>query len=177
MLKRFVEIKYDYSTWKMLLDKAEIQHEPYEIQKIYPDEEIYKIVTVASSMTGIPIYDLQQAFGEFLVPDLLLMYNRYINPAWKTFEMLEETERSMHQNARLESPNISPPVLNIERLSENEMDVFYSSERRMAGVAKYYHEEEIIKVTNLTAPDAIDVHLKVQRNSILPPLRNEAPSN
>jgi len=80
LLKRFVESTYDYSTWIKLLEATGIDHAAYQMQEMYPTRELFLLVNKASEISGISVYDLMEQFGEFLVPDLLLVYKKYINP-------------------------------------------------------------------------------------------------
>ncbi|WP_026461867.1 heme NO-binding domain-containing protein [Adhaeribacter aquaticus] len=169
LLKRFVEGTYDYSTWIKLLEAAGIDHAPYKIDEMYPTQEIYAIVTAASTMTGIPAYDLTEKFGEYLVPDLLLMYNKFINPEWTTYNMLLNTESTFHGAVKQQDGRTSPPILQIKKVGEKQLLVDYYSKRRMAGVAvgiikgiaNYYQESDTVKVTRLTHESEEQVQIKV----------------
>lgn len=170
LLKRFVEYNYDYSTWVRLLETAGINHEPYQMTEFYPTREIYAIVNTASEATGVSAYELMEKYGEFLVPDLLLIYNKYIDPAWRTYDMLINTEATMHGAVRKEDNRAEPPVLLVTKKGPRQLIVDYHSKRRMAsvavgiirGIAKYYHESEKVKVTSLTAPDEERVQILVE---------------
>ncbi|ALI98941.1 heme NO-binding domain-containing protein [Rufibacter tibetensis] len=170
LLKRFVESKYDYSTWIKLLEAAEVTHNTYQMHNMYPTSELFAIVQKASAATGIAAHDLMEAFGEFLVPDLLLVYKKYIDPKWRTYEMLLNTEASMHGAVKKEDNRTTPPVLLVTPKGPNQLIVDYYSKRRMAGVAvgiikgiaKYYQESEQVQVTRLTPIDAERVQIQVK---------------
>lgn len=169
LLKRFVESKYDYSTWLKLLEASGISRGSYNINEMYPTREIYAIVNAASQMTGLSPYELMEAYGEFLVPDLLLMYNKYIQPEWTTYDMLINTENTFHGAVKQQDGRTSPPVLTIKPEGDKTLMITYFSKRRMAGVAvgiikgiaKYYQESETVKVTRLTPADQESVEIKV----------------
>lgn len=169
LLKRFVENKYDYSTWLKLLEASEIDRESYTINEMYPTREIYAIVNSASKMTGFSPYELMEAYGEFLVPDLLLMYNKYIQPEWTTYEMLVNTENTFHGAVKQQDGRTHPPVLTIKPEGDKTLMITYFSKRRMAGVAvgiikgiaKYYQESETVEVTRLTPVDQESVEIRV----------------
>ena len=169
-LKRFVESRYDYSTWLKLLEKAEIDRESYNLHEMYPTGELNAIVAMASEITGITETELHEEFGEFLVPDLLLMYRKNIDPSWRTFEMLLHTEAVMHGAVRKEDSRTSPPILNISKVHSKLLVIDYHSKRRMAGIAigiikgiaRYYNEAEMVQVIPVTSRSAERVQLRIE---------------
>lgn len=169
LLKRFVENSYDYSTWLKLLESAGITREPYQMHEMYPTSEMVALVAEASTMTGVPAYELTEKFGEFLVPDLLLVYKKYINPKWRTYDMLLHAEDSMHGAVKREDSRTSPPLLLVTKVGTRQLMVDYYSKRRMSGVAvgiikgvaAYYQESEHVIVSRLTAADEERVQIKV----------------
>jgi hypothetical protein len=150
LLKRFIESAYDYSTWIKLLEATKIVHSGFQMQEMYPTRELQTIVEKAAELTGKSTYELLEAFGEFLVPDLLLVYNKYIHPEWRTYEMLMHTETSMHGAVKKQDNRTNPPQLQVTPKGDKQLIVDYQSPRRMAGVAvgiirgiaKYYQESE-----------------------------------
>ena len=104
LLKRFVENKYHYSTWINLVEQAAIPHPSYQMSELYPTREIFAILAAASQQTGIS-FELMEQFGKFLVPDLLLIYKKYLQPQWRTYELLLKHGTS---HARSRAPGRSP---------------------------------------------------------------------
>ena len=169
LLKRFVEHAYDYTTWINLLEEAGIEHPNYQMHEMYPTRELFAIVNQASEATDIPLYELMELFGEFLVPDLLLVYKKYVNPAWRTYDMLLHTESAMHGAVKNQDSRTNPPILHVTKQGSKRLIVDYHSKRRMSGVAvgiikgiaKYYHESDIVKVTRLTPAEEERVQIRV----------------
>lgn len=169
LLKRFVESSFDYSTWVKLLEASGIERTSYQMHEMYPTDELFAIVANASELTGLPSYELMEKYGEFLVPDLLLVYKKYINPQWRTYDMLTNTELAMHGAVRKEDSRTNPPKLLITKSNENQIVIDYSSKRRMAGVAvgiikgisQYYNERDLVNVTLLSPIDGETVQIKV----------------
>ncbi len=172
LLKKFVVENYDTATWGNLLKSAGIGHSDYDEHVAYPDEEINAILSAASYSTGLTAAALQEKFGEYIAPDLMNGYKKYMRPEWKTFEVLEYTEPIMHTAARTEDAAMSPPVLNTMKVSENLIIIDYYSKRRMGslaigitrGIAKYFHEENEITVTSTTEDNAERVQIRVERS-------------
>ena len=77
----------------------------------YPDSEVLQLVTTASRITGMPVRGILMDFGEFIAPDLLQMYGGVINPAWKTLDVIENTENEIHNVVRLYNRDAHPPEL------------------------------------------------------------------
>ncbi|ALI99286.1 heme NO-binding domain-containing protein [Rufibacter tibetensis] len=169
LLKRFVESAYNYSTWVRLLEKVGVEHPTYQMQGMYPTDELFAIVHQASEDTGIPAYELMEQYGEFLVPDLLLVYKKYIKPEWRTFEMLLNTEESMHGAVKREDDRTSPPRLLVTKRGNDRLIIDYHSKRRMCGVAvgiirgiaKHYGEADRVTVTRMSDPYAETVQILV----------------
>ncbi|RYU78250.1 heme NO-binding domain-containing protein [Hymenobacter persicinus] len=172
LLKRFVQVHYDHSTWLRLVELSGLSSADFEMMRVYPDEQMFALVGQAAEMTGIPAAELQEKFGEFLVPDLMLVYKRYVQPGWDTLAMIEHTEEAMHGAVRRDLPGTRPPALHVTRRSENELEVRYESERRMGalavgiirGLATYFDEADQIEVQATTREDGQQVTIQVRRH-------------
>ena len=62
------------------------------------------LVQTGSKITNIPVPALLEAFGEFIAPQLLDMGRGSIQPSWRTLDVIENTEESMHTVVRLDLP-------------------------------------------------------------------------
>ena len=174
LLKRYVQTQYDHSTWVKLKELSGLTEVDFDTRTVYPDQHIYDLIGRAGELTGIPAGELHEKFGEYLVPDLMYMYQRLVKPEWRTLEMLEQTEQTMHAHVRSEHAENSPPVLNVQRISENEVMIDYVSPRRMGGLAvgivrglaKYFDEADIIDVMPTTSEDGESVRIHVRRTPV-----------
>ena len=171
LLKRYVQTQYDHSTWVKLVELSGLGAIEFNHKTVYPDEHIYALVGHAATMTGLSAGELHEKFGEYLVPDLMYMYQKLLQPGWKTLDMLENTELTMHKQVRQEHRENSPPVLEVSRLGPNELMIDYVSARRMSGlavgivrgVAAYYDEADLIDVQPTTTEDGERVRIHVRR--------------
>ena len=171
LLKRYVQTQYDHSTWVKLMELSGLERVEFNHKTVYPDEHIYALVGHAAEMTGLSAGELHEKFGEYLVPDLIYMYQKLLKPEWKTLDMLENTELTMHNKVREEHSENSPPVLEVSRLGPNELMIDYVSPRRMGGLAVgivrglavYYDEADIIDVMPTTSEDGERVRIHVRR--------------
>lgn len=169
LLKRFVVSKYDYSAWVKLLEETGIVHDAYEMKAMYPTRELFALVQKSSEKSGLPVYDLMEQYGEFIVPDLMMVYGKYIHPDWRTYDMLLNTEESMHGAVRRQDERTNPPRLLVTKKGDRQLIVDYHSNRRMVGVAvgiikgiaAYFHEADIVNVTRTTPDDEDRVQIRV----------------
>ncbi|KAA9339590.1 hypothetical protein F0P96_02970 [Hymenobacter busanensis] len=173
LLKRYVQTQYDHSTWVQLLEASGLDSGDFDHKTVYPDEHMYALVGKAAEMTGIPAETLQEKFGEYLVPDLMYMYAKLVQPEWRTMEMIENTEKVMHKRVREEHSENAPPVLDVTRVSANELLIEYVSRRRMGalavgivrGLAVYFDEADQIQVEPTTREDGQHVQIRVRRRA------------
>ncbi|MFD3003909.1 heme NO-binding domain-containing protein [Pontibacter toksunensis] len=171
-LKRFVEHRHNYNTWVDILEREGLQHRtasPYQKNEAYPISELLTIMLAASQKQGIPYDVFQERFGRFLVPDLLLVFKRFVNPSWRTYQMLQHIGSHMHGGIRKENDKANPPLLHVTTVRKNVLIIDYHSRRRMAGfaigiikgLASYFDESDRIKVASATEPHAERVQIRV----------------
>ncbi|RIJ41868.1 heme NO-binding domain-containing protein [Pontibacter oryzae] len=170
-LKRFVESTYDFSTWIRLSEETGVNRTTYQMHEMYPVEELNTIIKAISETSGKGAHEVLEAFGTFLVPDLLLIFKKYIDPNWGTFEMIQNTETALHGAVRLQDNRTNPPRLNVTRVNKNLLVVDYYSKRRMAsiaigiikGIAQHFNEIDCYKIWPLTDLDSERVQLRIER--------------
>jgi hypothetical protein len=118
-------------------------------------EGILALVAAASRRTGRPAAELLEDFGSFIAPTLLSVYKPFVKPHWRTLDLLENTEQTIHKVVRMKNPGAAPPQLKVSRPSRDEVMIVYTSPRRLcavsqgiaAGVARHYGER--VRVTEL----------------------------
>lgn len=116
----------------------------------YQDSEVLALVSTASEVTGTPAGALLKRFGEFIVPDLMARCHRQVKPDWKTLDLLEHIEDTMHAVVRLREPGAAPPKLRCIRKNPGEVLIVYFSPRKLCalgeglrlslGIAKHFQE-------------------------------------
>jgi hypothetical protein len=135
-LKKYVDTKLGADAWTGLVHAAGLPTKIYMPIHTYPDQEAVALVSAASQITGQPVDAVLQSFGEFIVPDLLRMYGSLLKKEWKTLDVLEHTEETIHRVVRSQNPGAEPPRLQCTRLSATTLVIAYTSSRKMCGVAK-----------------------------------------
>lgn len=148
-LEKFVGARLGPGAWSALKATAGIAPETtYDPLASYPDEELTALVVTASNVTGLPAAALLEDFGDFIAPDLLEMYWGAIDPEWRTLDVIEHTENTIHAVVRINQRGATPPYLHAKRTGENEVTVVYTSPRKLCavargisrGIARHYNE-------------------------------------
>ncbi|MDP2106423.1 MAG: heme NO-binding domain-containing protein, partial [Desulfobulbaceae bacterium] len=122
--------------WEDLLKETGIGFKHYLPINEYPDSEMNLLSQIISQKTGVGSSELLENLGEHLVPTLYEMYKTLIKPEWKTLDVIENVEETIHSVVRLKNPGAHPPSLTCHRKSPDEVVVLYSSPRKMCSVAK-----------------------------------------
>jgi Haem-NO-binding len=77
-----------------------------------------------------------EPFGEVVVPELIRLYARLIEPGRKILDLIENTERLIHSAVRPGNTGAKPPVLDCVRGIRNDIQIVYSSERQRCGIER-----------------------------------------
>jgi len=147
-LQNYAETKHGQGTWNALLRNAGLENKVYLPIKEYPDAEVVALVGAASSMTGLSIAEVLENFGEFIAPSLMKMFGHLLLPEWKTIDVIDNTEGTVHTVVRVKNPGAKPPQLRTVRRGPDEVVLVYTSPRQMCelaigigkGLAKHFKE-------------------------------------
>lgn len=171
-LQRFVESRHGAASWRELNRRAGLDHQVLTALSSYPDEDMMRLLNEAVGLTGMPLGALLEAFGEFIAPAYLNVYGSLIKAEWRTLELLEHTEQTIHRVVRVRQPGAAPPVLGVERTSKTEVLVTYGSHRRLCAVARGIirgvaaHYEEQVRISErscmLEGADACRISVRLQ---------------
>lgn len=135
-LRQFVFTTFGEGHWEAILESAHIGHKSYVATQIYPDLEAVRIVAAASDRTQLPMHGLLESFGEFLATSLIARYESLIDPEWRTLDLLEHVEETIHIVIRAGDSAANPPSLMSRRLNPREVVIDYDSPRKMCSLAK-----------------------------------------
>lgn len=135
-LKAFVEQRFDTDTWYAILLDAEMPDAVFVPIRMYPDEQLGAIATAAVKRSGLPLNELLESFGRFLAPHLMEMYAALIPKTWRTEELLLHVEDTIHRVVRMKNPGAEPPRLQFTSLGDGELQLEYTSKRRMEALAR-----------------------------------------
>jgi len=135
-LEKFVVQSFGRDAWETIVHRAGLGDRLYTPMQAYPDQDVVKVLEVAVSMTKKTAEELLEAFGEFLVPTYLSVYGPLLDPAWRTLDVIEHTEETIHRVVRMRQPGAAPPRLRVNRSAPDEVAIHYDSPRRLCAVAR-----------------------------------------
>lgn len=137
-LRQYVVQRHDRETWEKLRVETGVglDEGPIPINAVYPDEEVVALVSAASAATGTPLSVLLEDFGAFIAPALLRVYEPLIRREWSALDIVEKTEDTIHTVVRRQDGIALPPHLKARRVSPGEVEVEYTSPRRLCDVAR-----------------------------------------
>ena len=132
-LRLFAIARQDRAAWaKALADSgADLPETPPPIDRIYSDEAIVSVVVALAAARGMDTNSLLDDFGAFLAPALLRVYEPLIRPEWRTLDVIEHVEERIHTVVRMRDPMAAPPYLSARRISDDTVEVTYTSPRRL----------------------------------------------
>lgn len=160
-LQKYARERLGPSAWLTLLAKNGLEKRIYMPTQLYPDQELLSLVASAAATSNLPVQQILEDFGQFIVADLLKVYGTIIKPEWRTLDVLEHTENTMHRAVRHNDRNATPPELICMRINPREVVIDYSSRRRLSdlgvgiirGISHHYREETKIWVDHYQTPE------------------------
>jgi serine/threonine protein kinase len=146
-LQKFAQQTIGADRWREALTRSGLQRS-FSAGSVYEDVHAMELVALASETLDMPVDQVVESFGRFLSTELTRLYQRVIKPEWRTLDIIEHTETFIHSSVRVGNPGAVPPVLDAVRFSENELQLLYSSERKLCklaigiikGLADHYHD-------------------------------------
>ncbi|HEX8358722.1 MAG TPA: heme NO-binding domain-containing protein [Longimicrobium sp.] len=134
--RQYVVDRLGRDAWVPLAEAAGVPVENHRLEGVYPDEQLVALVLAASRATARPLNVLLEDFGAFIAPALLRVYAPLVNPAWRTLDVIEHTEQTIHTVVRARMPGAAPPALLAQRVSPTEVHIDYRSERGLCSLAE-----------------------------------------
>jgi predicted hydrocarbon binding protein len=176
-LKQYVVSRLGAAAWGTLLEKAGMPGRVFMPGQEYPDADAVALVSTASAIIGEPAQGILEDFGEFIAPALMEMYGSLIPKEWRTLDVIEHTEETIHTVVRRRNPGAHPPELRCQRLDPDEVVVVYSSPRKMCAVAKgiargmarHFKETVTVSERSCMLAGARECRISVQRQPSPPP--------
>lgn len=168
-LQNYISNKFGKSVWINLINGAGISEtQLYFSHQQYSEEEFFKLLGAAISVTKISFDRFLGDFGETLAPLFFQIYGPVINKDWKTLDVIERLE-DFNQNILQSGDDKLNCGKFICKRIENRVDIRYSSPRKMCffavglmkGFAKHYNEKIIIKHTQCIFENAPECHFQV----------------
>lgn len=147
--RQYVTDTLGRDAWFPLAEMAGVPPENHRLDAVYPDEQIVALVLAASRTAGRPLNQVLEDFGIFIAPALLRIYAPLIDPEWRTLDVIEHTEQTIHTVVRARIEGAAPPALLASRVSPTEVRIDYRSKRGLCslaegiarGMARHFGEE------------------------------------
>ena len=115
---------------------AALPEGPPPLDVTVPDEDLVAVMVALAAGAGTSIPLLLQDFGVYLAPGLLRIYAPLVQPQWRTLDVIEHVEQHIHTAVRLRDRDADPPYLAARRCSRSEVEVIYTSPRRLCALAE-----------------------------------------
>lgn len=135
-LQKFIAGRFGEQAYRQVTRRAELEQEIFTPLQSYPDEWMFRLVGVAVELTHTPAPQILEAFGEHLVPCYLALYGHLLKKSWRTLDVIEHTEETIHRVVRMRQPGAQPPMLTAQRTAPDEVVLNYDSPRRLCAVAR-----------------------------------------
>jgi predicted hydrocarbon binding protein len=137
-LREYVVANYGGETWQRITEGVGVWAEGTapNLERIYPDSMALALIDKAVKATGMPAETVLEDFGNFIAPTLLRLYPDLIQPSWRTLDVIERTEERIHMVVRSRDPDAAPPRLTTRRVGLTEVEILYTSPRRLCWLAE-----------------------------------------
>lgn len=131
-----VEEKFGFEVTENMIEKANLPTKgAYTAVGTYDYKEMYGLIGALHGETKIPVPDLMHAYGAHLFGALATAYASMLSDMKTGFEMLQSVEQYIHVEVRKLYPDAELPNFETKLIDENNLEMIYSSERRMSDVA------------------------------------------
>jgi predicted hydrocarbon binding protein len=155
---RFVDATLGADAWKGAIEDAGLSHAVFLPTQLYPDADLLSLVSSICRKSGREACAVLEEFGTYIVPSLASLYAALIDGNWTLLDMLEQTEATIHRVVRIRAAGAAPPQLKARRVAPNEVEILYTSDRKMCafargivrGLSKLYEEP-----ADVTEPDCM----------------------
>lgn len=132
-----VERTWGMETWNNVLASADLESEgAYTVAMQYSDDEMFALIGQLSNITHIPVNTLVENFGEFLFEHLFDYCPLEFSTDSNVLDFLETLNDVVHAEVMRVHPEAYVPKFDIERISENEMQLTYHSKRALCILCK-----------------------------------------
>src|SRR5690349_19363823 len=108
-LKKYAAHRLGPEAWDELLHKAALKGRMYLPVQQYPDDEMHALLRAVGLRTGGDADAVLQDLGAFMAPELMRMYGSLLERTWRTLDVIEHTEDTIHRVVRARNPAARPP--------------------------------------------------------------------
>ena len=135
ILRDMVEEQFGLEGWNALLEKAGSDG-LYLSSESYPDEEMSKLVQVATDYTGMSTEDLLRHFGQYMIRQFYDRFPSFFDNRHDLLDFLNSVDRIVHVEVLKLYPDANLPKFNYEQDTPKALTMIYHSKRRMCWLAE-----------------------------------------
>ncbi len=166
-----VEDRFGFATVDQIIDASNLPSGGvYTAVGTYESSEMFSLVSHLSEQTGIPMSELLRVYGKHLFTRFASAYGHFFNKVDDSFKFLEQIENYIHIEVRKLYPDAELPFIRTERVSHNQLELHYVSERKMGhfalglieGCGAHYNESYAINMENIH-PSGSEVKFTIVR--------------
>src|SRR5947199_10018629 len=99
-LHSYAEDKLGPGSWNAVLKRAGLEQSVYLPIQDYPECEASALIAAVSAVTRRNLSVVVEDFGEFIAPALFKLHGHLLLPQWKTIDVIEHTEGTIHSLVR-----------------------------------------------------------------------------
>lgn len=135
LLAEVVRQEYGEDVWDDLLEAAQLDG-AYTSLGTYPDEDLMKLVTVASQALQTPPDAIVRWFGRSALPLLAKSYPEFFEAHKSTRSFLLTLNSVIHPEVRKLYPGADVPVFDYDASTEDDLVIGYVSRRKLCALAE-----------------------------------------
>ena len=162
--------------WENILVSAgQPPDKKYSTVKYYPDTEFYGLIDAAVAKTGLPKDVLYRKLGKDCGQYLVKNYHAMFLKSWKTLDVIEKAAPKIYLITQVVEFHIQPKGFTTERISPNEVVIYYTSKRKLCiyfvgiieAIAEYFNEQAVITqpCCMLNGDERCEIHVRLIKPS------------
>ncbi len=97
---------------------------------------MFALIFHASKILKKTYPEILENLGERMAPNLIKMYKVFLNPEWKTLDLVRNCDDFVHRIIRITNPGLNPPNLKYTCPNPDEVEIIYNSPLKMCAFAK-----------------------------------------
>lgn len=136
-MRTYVVQEFGEPAWSEVMTRSgmPVDHQ-YGLEKAYPDTELGLLAVRAAEVTGKPIADVLQGFGEAMVPNMFRFYKILVNPRWTLVDFLLGMEPVLHTALQLHAEGALPTKVHATQTGPRTVTVVYDSPLRACSAVR-----------------------------------------
>lgn len=131
-----VEKKFGYATVDAIIEESNLPSEgSYTSVGTYDYGEMVLLISNLSDKMNLPIPELLRSFGGYIFDTFLKSYPSFFERSENSFEFLESIDNHVHIEVKKLYPDAELPRFETNRVSDDTLEMIYSSTRKMGEFA------------------------------------------